>query len=58
MNLQSHLKLSRLIKKTVVFGRNTIYLNEIKSILDLDYHKNITDNQFKKLGHIYYKGEK
>ena len=56
MKLKTHIKLSKLIKKLErkVYSN---YLWEIKSILDSDYHNEITEEQYRELGHIYYGGD-
>jgi len=54
MNLKTHLKLAKLVRKTRTFGRNRIYFDQIKSILDDEYCDSVSEKDFKRLGYIYY----
>jgi hypothetical protein len=66
MNLQTHVKLEKLVRQlrneAYDLGRDRKYhktkdlIDEIRSILDDDYHSIISDEQFLELGHIYYGG--
>lgn len=46
-------RLMRLLQKVAPGFLNGIF-TQIKSELDSDYHRTITDEEFKRLGHIYY----
>ena len=72
MILSHHKVLARKCKKVLKTLQNKIITKKdlrelqpainaigiIRTTLDDDYHREITDAQFKKLGHIYYGGKR